>query len=522
MAYRGSDGVLYPSEKWYEEHKKPKTKQSTTQPQSTYNIKSGDTLSGIAQKYNTSTDALMSTNPDIKDPNLIYAGARLNIPEGITSAGATEETEVAEVEAPEVEDIPTHMDTPIDVKDPDLAKPTAHDVINTYTQSMLADLDKKRSNLDDEYQKQMKDIQSKIDDSQKRMDSFTDKMKDTITDDMEPLLSPFREKLEKSERERLKVEENYFQNQSLVEELDSLLTDIEIDLQREEEVTGLASIRDPRVAKATEEAAARVGVIEAVMAARNNQINVGLNFIDRSVNAITADRQDKLNYYQTLFNFYDKQRDEEGNKLLTLNEQQETFLVAQIGLLEDDLARTQANVDNIKDMMTDPNTAMIMGQAGVTLDDSPQEVQEKLEKWSYQQSVTEMDNEMETSGYKYMPEGTFKDKPESELMRLKDSKGNERVYWQKPEPKEGEGLKEVKVGDFVILKDDEGNIISTRSASESTGKIEMYDSKSIPGDLRQDIINDITDVEGLELKDLAGYYPEVEISFLEELLKKFQ
>ncbi len=45
-----------------------------------YRIKSGDTLSGIAQRYHTSVGALMKANSQIKNPNLIYAGKTLNIP----------------------------------------------------------------------------------------------------------------------------------------------------------------------------------------------------------------------------------------------------------------------------------------------------------------------------------------------------------------------------------------------------------------------------------------------------------
>ncbi|RKG87459.1 LysM peptidoglycan-binding domain-containing protein [Corallococcus sp. CA053C] len=47
---------------------------------SSYSIKSGDTLSGLAKRYNTSVSALMKANPDIKNKNLIYAGKTLNIP----------------------------------------------------------------------------------------------------------------------------------------------------------------------------------------------------------------------------------------------------------------------------------------------------------------------------------------------------------------------------------------------------------------------------------------------------------
>lgn len=62
---------------------------------STYTIKSGDTLSGIAQKYNTSVSTLMGLNPYIKNANLIYAGKSLNLPSSTSttkSSGTTNKT----------------------------------------------------------------------------------------------------------------------------------------------------------------------------------------------------------------------------------------------------------------------------------------------------------------------------------------------------------------------------------------------------------------------------------------------
>lgn len=57
----------------------------------TYKIQSGDTLSGIAKKYNTNVSTLMSLNPYITNANLIYAGKTLNLP-GSTSNTKTNTT----------------------------------------------------------------------------------------------------------------------------------------------------------------------------------------------------------------------------------------------------------------------------------------------------------------------------------------------------------------------------------------------------------------------------------------------
>jgi len=44
-----------------------------------YTVKAGDTLSGIAQMYGTTVEALVSTN-GIQNKNLIYVGQVLQIP----------------------------------------------------------------------------------------------------------------------------------------------------------------------------------------------------------------------------------------------------------------------------------------------------------------------------------------------------------------------------------------------------------------------------------------------------------
>lgn len=45
-----------------------------------YIVKKGDTLWGIAKQYGVSLTALIAANPQIKNPNLIYPGDRVNMP----------------------------------------------------------------------------------------------------------------------------------------------------------------------------------------------------------------------------------------------------------------------------------------------------------------------------------------------------------------------------------------------------------------------------------------------------------
>nr|DAL16306.1 MAG TPA_asm: Lysozyme [Caudoviricetes sp.] len=59
---------------------------------SSYTIKYGDTLSGIAKRYNTDVSTLMSLNPYIKNANKIYAGKSLNLPEAQTNTASVQST----------------------------------------------------------------------------------------------------------------------------------------------------------------------------------------------------------------------------------------------------------------------------------------------------------------------------------------------------------------------------------------------------------------------------------------------
>jgi murein DD-endopeptidase MepM/ murein hydrolase activator NlpD len=51
-----------------------------------YLIKPGDTLSGIAASHGAKLAAVEAANPQIKNPNLIYAGQTIKLPKGSTAS----------------------------------------------------------------------------------------------------------------------------------------------------------------------------------------------------------------------------------------------------------------------------------------------------------------------------------------------------------------------------------------------------------------------------------------------------
>lgn len=53
-----------------------------------YTIKKGDTLSALAQQFGTDVPTLVKANPQITNPDLIMAGATLNVPEGPVAPSA--------------------------------------------------------------------------------------------------------------------------------------------------------------------------------------------------------------------------------------------------------------------------------------------------------------------------------------------------------------------------------------------------------------------------------------------------
>ncbi len=94
-------------------------------------VQRGDTLWGIAQRYGVSLDALIRANPQIRNPNLIYAGQSVNLP-GWDGGDGFEAAPEAPAEAPEMESPPPPPPSSplVDVATDVMNRPWAYNNIN--------------------------------------------------------------------------------------------------------------------------------------------------------------------------------------------------------------------------------------------------------------------------------------------------------------------------------------------------------------------------------------------------------
>jgi len=160
-----------------------------------------------------------------------------------------------------------------------------------------------KQKLDNVYKKQLEVAQKELDRITKELDRMTAEQEKAL-DEQKELTQPFRVDFEAAARKRLEIDDLLRKNLDTINEMETILTTILEDVRAAEAVTGLKSIRAPRIAKIKEDALGRISILESVLAARKDQIELSFTSIDRGLVAQTADKQDQISYFQTVYDFY--------------------------------------------------------------------------------------------------------------------------------------------------------------------------------------------------------------------------
>ncbi len=362
-------------------------------------VKSGDTLSQIALAHGISVGDISGYSSG--NPNLIYPG------EVLTLSDIGSSLPVSDIQAPPSFDLPsTRTET-------------------RFEDSATEQVDKYRKEFERVLMEQRKEMDENI-------KVLRAKEKETLKE-VKGVTAPFREDLEKAERERLYINKNFEENQALINELDQLLTEGNDLIKQQQEITGLAAVRNPRIQKTMDDVKARTGVIEAVINARNGQIAQAQTLIDRSIDAIAADRNDQLIFYEAILEL-------DRLDISKLEKTDKALAEKQLDLIKGDLTRAEETADYIKELLIDPATASLMGEAGVSLNDSVENINIKLTEAQHSRDLREFSNEIALEGGVAVTDP--KTVPADQLVTYTDA-NNKKHYYKLP--KDGESI--ISAGD---------------------------------------------------------------------------
>lgn len=304
---------------------------------------------------------------------------------------------------------------------PELPNPTYPDLATKFAGSTTAAVSQGKSDLENTYNTRIIDLKN-------QEDSITKTIADAQGKLSEAELSGWRQQLQSTLQERYQVQENFDANQRSIKEMEDIMTSSNAAVQAAEATTGLKAIKNPTIALMKSDAVARIGVIKAVMAARDRQISTAEKIIDDTVRVVQADHQDQINYYKTIMETADK-------GLISLKSDEKALVDKYISYLETEQKATEASAQKIKDMMIDPAKAQILHDAGVKLTDNVEQMNAKIARQMNIENRIKIINEMGQKGYTYLPGGPG-NTPSGDVITMQAPGGGGTIYFQRP-PKKG-------------------------------------------------------------------------------------
>lgn len=352
----------------------------------TTTIKRGDTLGALAKQYGTTTDNLVQLNPNITDPDRIQAGATLNIPEAQQQSTPTSLVQDGAVDGSTI-NAPTSANMP---------EPTADAEAETFQAGLQADVSNARTNLE-------KTIKEQRDAALKRQEELNTKLESLMKESDPENRATFEQEeriiqnqLDAAETASETIEEDFKKRRATVSELDRLLTEgNQLIAQKKNQPVAL-SVLNKSVNRTIQDVQARAGVLDSVLAGLDGNIAQAHNIINTAQGTVRAYWQDQQNYNQAYLSLV-----ESGQ--LAKNKIENDYAQSQITLAENKLNTLEETSNYIKELMIDPQSAQFIADAGVTLNDSVEEINLKMSEQSRKMEINDTINELRLDGYEYVP-----------------------------------------------------------------------------------------------------------------------
>lgn len=309
-------------------------------------------------------------NPPAPTPGTPVPGAPNPLP-GQVQQGITPAPPISPINNPVVP--PTTNTT-----GPTLPAAQAPNVANNFNTSLATTIQTQAQQLQQSLTTQTQNYQSKIDTLNQQKQDMQALQESGLATEQDITNSEAQDKAAALEQEKKQFEENYNARQQLVGTLTTLLSKGQAAITELQNTSGLSSIMNPRISQTMASVQGQAGVITAALAAYDTQIGLAQSQLKTATDAISQIYGDQLSYWKTVVDFYSGQEKGVDTQIASLSKDQQTYIDAQVKQLQDNVAQTQATAKIVSDAMLDPTKALAYAKAGVSLTDSPAQINEKL------------------------------------------------------------------------------------------------------------------------------------------------
>jgi len=204
--------------------------------------------------------------------------------------------------------------------------------------------------------------------------------------------------LDAAETASATLEEDFTKRRSTVGELERLLTEGNDLITRSKNAPVALSVLNKSVNRTIQDVQARAGVLQAVLSGVDGNIAQAHNIINTAQGTVRTYWQDEVEYNNAYLNLV-------NNGELAKNKIHDDYAKSQVDLAEHKLNQLDETSDYIKKLMIDPSTAQFIADAGVTLNDSVEEINAKLSEQNRKNEVNDVINDLKLEGYKFVPFG---------------------------------------------------------------------------------------------------------------------
>ena len=356
-------------------------------------IQPGDTLSDIAQREGATVEGIQQANPDtINDPDRIFAGDEITIPEAEGGQGGGQNQTVTDDEGNTVTQTAgsgtppgvgaveetTGDQGPMNVEDMERGAnaPEPESVIDTTGAENFDQLNREITNAADQY---LNKNEKKLDKLRQRKMELVGEQRQEAEEGMEEAAEGLSEIAEgtpaedatKKSRELFEVEETIRQvnkvNTKLVDAIEGLNMGLAFEESRPD--TTRQQILLGRQKELKEQGMAQISALQAVSSRLQGHIELAKGYANQSINAINSDRTAQRNALTTLKSLHQQ-------NFLTLTTEENETIDNRISSIESAQKRTRENSKRTRDLIVQYPEAALDG--GVAVTDDPDTVIEKM------------------------------------------------------------------------------------------------------------------------------------------------